>query len=61
MSGTQASTSEASEAQWFDEAREIDDDWIEVVLKTADGEVSYRVPRRTHFDAVDAVADLTDA
>lgn len=57
---TQPATEKSVEEDgpWFGQAREIDSDWIELAVSTPDGQVHYRVPRRTHFDAVDAVVDL---
>ena len=43
-----------SEKAWFDEARVVDAEWVELSVTTADGEhVYYRVPRRTHFRNLD--------
>lgn len=41
---------------WFDYARDIDPEWIELRVTTKDGEhVYYRIPRRTFFQEIDEV------
>lgn len=54
---TTAST-ETAGSDWYDQARVIDNEWVEIVLNTGAEEVRYRVPRRTHFDAVDRVVEM---
>jgi hypothetical protein len=44
--------------QWFDDVTVIDDNWVEVALRTPVGtSVTYRLPRRTLFTKVDQAAD----
>lgn len=50
-------TDRPDEAIWFDDVHNIDDEWVEVGVKTNIGNyVRYRVPRRTGFDKVDQAA-----
>ncbi|MFD4636940.1 hypothetical protein ACFWN2_06470 [Lentzea sp. NPDC058436] len=43
--------------QWFDEARVVDLNWVELSLTTPVGDsVSYRIPRWTFFKEIDQEA-----
>jgi hypothetical protein len=43
-----------TEEPWFEEARIVDQEWIELLVMTPKGEkVYYRVPRRTLFRDID--------
>ena len=40
--------------QWFDKARIVDRNWVELSLTTPVGDsVSYRIPRWTFFEEID--------
>jgi hypothetical protein len=42
---------------WFDEVHVVDQEWVEVSLRTPVGRhVRYRIPRRTLFQKVDQAA-----
>lgn len=45
---------EHAEEPWFEEARIVDQEWMELLVMTPKGEkVYYRVPRRTLFRDID--------
>lgn len=42
---------------WFDDARIIDQHWVEIVIRDDSGaEMRFRIPRKTQFETVDRVA-----
>jgi hypothetical protein len=46
-----------AEEKWFDTARVLDAEWLELTVTTPAGEVvHYRIPRRTLFDDIDRMA-----
>jgi hypothetical protein len=57
MANTQGLTQETDDKvgeNWFDQARILDQEWVELDVTTPRGEkVFYCVPRRTLFQAID--------
>lgn len=57
MSQSQHGTSGDAVDPWFDNARILDQEWVELSVKTPAGnQVLYRIPRRTLFEKVDQAA-----